>query len=178
MPTFINFLPTRDIGDRLLQRYWDAVHPIARCVHRQSFEKQYASFWQNIANYYEPPAPLQALIFAAWFTAAVSLDETRANAEYGFSKQYLTDHMKVGTECALGKANFLRTTRVDTMQAFIMYLVSSHVRCLLWFQLTCDRFHFAAPRSRAHIQSLLELPSGWPSAWVSIGMVKHMDSVP
>jgi hypothetical protein len=124
MPTFINFLPTRDIGDRLLQRYWDAVHPIARCVHRRSFENQYTSFWQNIANYYEPPAPLQALIFAAWFAAAVSLDEARANPEYGFSRQYLVDHMKVGTECALGKANFLRTTRVDTMQAFIMYLVS------------------------------------------------------
>jgi hypothetical protein len=42
----------------------------------------------------------------------------------------LIDHMKVATECALGKANFLRTTRVDTMQAFIMYLVSELCRTL------------------------------------------------
>jgi hypothetical protein len=125
MPSFINFLPTRDVGDRLLQQYWDAVHPIARCVHRPSFEGQYASFWQNIANYYEPPPPLQSLVFAAWFTAAVSLDEARAEPEYGFTKQYLIEHMKVGIECALGKANFLRTTRVDTLQAFIMYMVSA-----------------------------------------------------
>lgn len=153
MPTFINFLPTRDIGDRLLQRYWDAVHPIARCVHRQSFEHQYATFWQNIASYYEPPTPLQALVFAAWFTAAVSLDETRANPEYGFSKQYLIDHMKVATECALGKANFLRTTRVDTMQAFIMYLVSES-RLLIWSkELTPYRFRSVGPRSLAHTRS-------------------------
>ncbi|KAB5551279.1 hypothetical protein GE09DRAFT_964855 [Coniochaeta sp. 2T2.1] len=123
MPDFINFLPSKDLGHRLLQRYWDAVHPVARCVHRRSFETQYVSFWQNIDNGYEPPAPQQALVFAAWFTAAVSLDEGRAHAEYGFEKQYLIDHMKIGTECALGKANFLRTTRVDTMQAFIMYLI-------------------------------------------------------
>lgn len=123
VPSFVNFLPLREVGDRLLQRYWQAVHPIARCVHRRSFEKQYVSFWQNIANCYEPPPPLQALVFAAWFTAAVTLDETRAHAEYGYSKQYLIDHMKVATESALGKANFLRTTRVDTMQAFIMYLI-------------------------------------------------------
>lgn len=124
-PSFINFLPSKDVGDRLLQRYWAAAHPIARCVHRTSFEVQYASFWDNIINGYEPPPPAQALVFAAWFTAAVSVDDGRANQEYGFNKQYLVEHMKIATEAALSKANFLRTTRVDTMQAFIMYLVST-----------------------------------------------------
>jgi hypothetical protein len=126
-PPFISLLPQRDVADRLLERYWVAAHPIARCVHRPSFEQQYASFWGNVSYNYEPPASVQALVFAAWFTAAVSLDEVAAQ-QYGYTKQHLVDHMKIGTEAALAKANFLRTTRVDTMQAFIMYLVSDSER--------------------------------------------------
>lgn len=102
-----------------------AAHPVTTCVHRPSFEKQYASFWDHVAYNYEPPAPLQSLVFAAWFTAAVGIEDDVAVHHYGCTKQHLVDVMKIGTEAALAKANFLRTTRVDTMQAFIMYLVGS-----------------------------------------------------
>jgi hypothetical protein len=106
----------------LMQRYFDAVHPIARCVHRPSLEMQYATFWEDVALGIEPRPSVQALVFAAWFSAAVSLDEARAQT-YGFSRANLVENMKIGTEAALSKANFLRTTRVETMQAFVMYMV-------------------------------------------------------
>lgn len=124
-PSLLTFLPAKPAGDRLLQYYFESVHPIARCVHRPSFEAQYASFWEEAADGYEPRASSQAVVFAAWFSAAVALEETAINREFGLTKANLVENMKMGTEVALSKANFLRTTRVETLQAFVMYMVSS-----------------------------------------------------
>lgn len=85
---------------------------------------QYLTFWDEVNQGYEPRASIQAIVFAAWFSAAVSMDESVINREFGFTKMNLMENMKVGTEAALSKANFLRTTRVETMQAFVMYMVS------------------------------------------------------
>ena len=123
-PSLLTFLPARPAGDRLLQYYFESVHPIARCVHRPSFETQYATFWEEASDGYEPRASAQAVVFAAWFSAAVALDETAINREFGLTKANLVENMKIGTEVALSKANFLRTTRVETLQAFVMYMVS------------------------------------------------------
>ncbi|KAK4230489.1 hypothetical protein QBC38DRAFT_534250 [Podospora fimiseda] len=106
-PSLLHLLPGPNIGHRLIQRYFEAVHPIARCVHRPSFEATYRSFWDHVTLNYEPPASVQAVVFAAWFSAA----------EYALPKSQMVDHMKVATETALSKANFLRTTRFETMQA-------------------------------------------------------------
>lgn len=125
-PCLLTFLPAKPAGDRLLQHYFEAVHPIARCVHRPSFEVQYAGFWEEATAGYEPRASTQAVVFAAWFSAAVALDEAVINRDFGFTKVNLVENMKIGTEVALSKANFLRTTRVETLQAFVMYMVSRH----------------------------------------------------
>src|SRR3569833_478431 len=123
-PSILSLLPAEDAGDRRMQRYFDAVHPIARCIHRPSFEIEYAAFWDDVRHNYEPRPSIQAVVFAAWFSAVVSLDEAVVNRDYGLTKSQLTEHMKIATETALSKANFLRTTKVETMQAFVMYMVS------------------------------------------------------
>ncbi|KAK0618352.1 hypothetical protein B0T17DRAFT_496287 [Bombardia bombarda] len=122
-PSIMSFLPQRNIGDSLMQRYFAAVHPIARCVHWPSFEATYDSFWEDIDRGYEPRPSVQAIVFAAWFSAAVSLDKDWLNREIMLAKAQMVEAMKIGTETALSKANFLRTTRVETLQAFVMYLL-------------------------------------------------------
>ncbi|KAJ9142092.1 Fungal specific transcription factor domain-containing protein [Pleurostoma richardsiae] len=119
----INFLPAKATGDRLLQRYLDAVHPVARCLHWPSFEVQYENFWRDVAANYEPRPSVQAVVFAAWFSAAVSLDEPTIIHEFGSTKGTLLELLKLGTETALSKANFLRTTKVETLQALVMYMI-------------------------------------------------------
>jgi hypothetical protein len=124
-PPLIKFLPSPDAGDKLLQRYYQAVHPIARCVHWPSFETQYATFWDDVHRNIEPRPSIQAIVFAAWFNASVSMDETAIQQSFGYnvSKRDLVERMKIGAEAALSKANFLRSTRVETMQAFVMYMI-------------------------------------------------------
>ncbi len=121
---FLNGI-TRSICDYLMGRYLLAVHPISRCVHWPTFHAQYVDFWEDINRSNEPRAPAQALVFAAWFTAAVSLDEHQVESKLKVKKVELVQRLQIGTETALSKANFLKTTKVDTIQAFIMYLVHS-----------------------------------------------------
>jgi hypothetical protein len=188
-PSLLSFLPTKDAGDRLMQRYFDAVHPVARCVHRPSFEIEYATFWDDILNNYEPRASVQAVVFAAWLSAAVSLDEATANADFGFTRANLTEHMKIGTETALSKANFLRTTRVETMQAFVMYMVSrllpsrkGETGKTTMSRLTSDmcvcRYHSAELKSQEHTPSWSAPRCAWRNVWVFTAMATPTDSRP
>ncbi|KAF2086326.1 hypothetical protein K490DRAFT_44677, partial [Saccharata proteae CBS 121410] len=121
--TLLNSLPAKSMTDTLLKQYWLAVHPIAPCVHRPSFERQYAVFWRDISNGTEPRPSLQALILSTMLSAAVSLPEETITIEYGTSKAELVENFKEGTEAALSRANLVRTAKLETLQAFVMYLI-------------------------------------------------------
>ncbi|KAL2180405.1 uncharacterized protein P884DRAFT_315841 [Thermothelomyces heterothallicus CBS 202.75] len=121
-PALLELLPPRELGHRLMRRYFEAVHPIARCVHRPSLEAIYASFWNDVRRCIEPRASVQAIVFAAWFNAAVSADDTFCR-DYKCTRAQLVQHMKISTETALSKAGLLSTTRFETLQGFVMYLL-------------------------------------------------------
>ncbi|KAI9722679.1 MAG: hypothetical protein M1812_001610 [Candelaria pacifica] len=121
--SLIDFLPSKTAADRLLQQYWVAVHYICRLVHKSTFERQYELFWTEISNGVEPPNSLQALVFAVLFSGVVSMPEENIRLDFGVPKANLVDNFRLGTETALARANFLRTTKVETLQAFTMYLV-------------------------------------------------------
>ncbi|KAL2165141.1 hypothetical protein VTH06DRAFT_437 [Thermothelomyces fergusii] len=120
-PALSELLPPRELGHKLMRRYLEAVHPIARCVHRPSLEALYASFWNDVRHNIEPRASIQAIVFAAWFSAAVSADDGFCR-DCKYTKAHLVLSMKIGTERALSKARFLSTTRFETLQGFVMYL--------------------------------------------------------
>ncbi|KAK3075610.1 hypothetical protein LTR53_000948 [Teratosphaeriaceae sp. CCFEE 6253] len=118
-----DYLPTKHVADQLTAQYFAAVHIMCRAVHRPTFEAQYAIFWGQVSTGSEPARSVQALVFAAMFSGAVSMHEKAIMQHFGTSKAALIDSLRSGTEMALAKANFLRTTRVDVMQAFVMYLI-------------------------------------------------------
>jgi hypothetical protein len=57
------------------------------------------------------------------FSGVVSMDEADVIRDFGVSKASLVENFKLGTETALSRANFLRTTKIETLQGFVMYLV-------------------------------------------------------
>lgn len=115
--------------DKLIRHYWVAVHVIARTVHRPSFERQYEVFWANVKVGLEPRNSFQAVLFAAMLSSVVSMPEQKVLAEFGVDKKSLVDNFREGTEAALARANFLRTSKLETLQAFVMYLVSGTFHC-------------------------------------------------
>ena len=122
--SILQYLPSKPVSDRLLEQYWEAVHYMMRVVHRPTFERQWAHFWECIHVGVEPPASLQALVMGCLLSAVISMSEDRVAYEFGAVKTQLLDSFRQGTESALYKANFLRTTKLQTLQALIMYLVS------------------------------------------------------
>lgn len=120
----MSHLPAKVLVDKLIAHYWIAVHPIAKAVHRPSFERQYERFWYNLNVGIEPRASFQAVVFAALLSSIISMPEDKVLTEFAVDKQSLVDNFREGTEAALSRANFLRTTKLETLQAFAMYLVS------------------------------------------------------
>ncbi|KAL7775356.1 hypothetical protein CFE70_009199 [Pyrenophora teres f. teres 0-1] len=116
-------LPARAVVDRLIANYWLHVHPIARTVHRPSFERQYQNFWIRMNMGMEPRSSFQAVLFAAMLSSVVSMDANTVRIEYGAEKRTLVDNFREGAEAALVKANFLRTAKLETLQAFVIYLI-------------------------------------------------------
>jgi hypothetical protein len=116
--------PARVVVDKLLAHYWVAVHIIARTVHRPSFERQYQNFWIRVNMGMEPRSSFQAVLFAALLGSVVSMTNDMVRAEFGVEKQTMVNSFREGAEAALARANFLRTTKLETLQAFVMYLVS------------------------------------------------------
>ncbi|KAI9795791.1 MAG: hypothetical protein M1833_006812 [Piccolia ochrophora] len=121
--SLMDFLPSKSAADRLVDQYFLAVHPLARTVHKPSFELSYESFWTKVTVGIEPAASTQAVFFAAMFSGAVSMSEETILRDFGVGKQNLVDNFRLGAETALLKANFLRSTKVETLQAFVMYLI-------------------------------------------------------
>jgi Fungal specific transcription factor domain len=119
----IDFLPSRPAGDRLIKQYHDAVHFIARVVHWPSFQTQYDRFWANITAGIEPSGCLQAVVFAVMFSAAVSMNEKEIAELFSVPKSNLVAGFQTATEAGLAKANFLRTTKLETLQALVIYLI-------------------------------------------------------
>jgi hypothetical protein len=122
--TLMTYLPSKVLVDRLIEHYWRAVHVVARTVHRPTFERLYERFWNDINSGIEPRYSFQAVLFAALLSSVISMSEEKVMAEFGVSKDGLVENFKQATEAALSRANFLRTTRLETLQAFVMYLVS------------------------------------------------------
>ena len=137
--SLIDFLPSQIVTDQLLAQYWESVHPIARAVHRSSFQRRYDLFWNDVSMGMEPANSLQAVVFAALFSGVVSMDEEAITRKFGVSKPSLVDNFQKGTETALSRANIIRTTKLETLQAFIMYMVSeSCFGALQWPETCCD----------------------------------------
>jgi hypothetical protein len=106
-----------------MECYWDAVHPVSRVVHRPSFIQRYETLWETIENGYQVPPSLAAIVYSILFSSSVAISEEQISELCDTSKQDLKDNLKLGTECALGRAQLLRASKFETLQAFTAYLV-------------------------------------------------------
>jgi hypothetical protein len=92
--SLIDFLPSRLAADRLIKQYFACVHPICQIVHRPTFEREYDSFWDEVSLGIEPPNSVQTIVFAAMFSAVVSMDESTIIRDFGVSKASMVDNFK------------------------------------------------------------------------------------
>lgn len=121
--SLINFLPAKATADSLVRTYFDNVHFIARVVHWPTFQLHYDNFWTSVLAGLEPPAWQQAVVLSILFAAVASMAEEDVAAIFARSKAVILAIFQTGTEVALSKAQFLRTTKIETLQALVIYLI-------------------------------------------------------
>lgn len=71
------------------------------------------------------------MVFAALFSGAVSMDEEVLIDKPGCHKSTLVFRMQLATEVSLGRAHLSQTSRLQTIQAYVMYLVRAHSNSIL-----------------------------------------------
>ena len=121
--SIMDFLPSKDASDQMIDRYYQQVHFIAKVVHWPSFKVQYENFWTNVMMGIEPAPSAQALMFSVMFSATAAMTEAAVNSIFSRPKKSVVSNFQTGTEVALGKAQFLRATKIETLQALVIYLI-------------------------------------------------------
>ncbi|KIW73442.1 hypothetical protein PV04_01563 [Phialophora macrospora] len=121
--SLLNFLPAKAAADLLVRTYFENVHFIARVVHWPSFQLHYDNFWTSVLAGLEPPAWQQSLVLAVLFSAVASMAEKDVTAIFARPKSTILGNFQTGTEVALSKAQFLRATKLETLQALVIYLI-------------------------------------------------------
>jgi hypothetical protein len=103
-----------------------------------------------------PRASFKAVLFAALLSSTVAMSDDAVRVQFGMDKGSLVDNFCTGTETALVSANFLRTTKLETLQAFVMYLVSliSHYQpylaCSCSTLVTITVYLIVIPKTNVH----------------------------
>ena len=120
------YFPDKGTADLLLSQYWERVHPVARVLHRHSFEERWEIFWETHFSGQKCEKSLLALVFAALFSGLISMPDDVALNLLKCNKRILMEKVQAATDFALARSNWIRSTKVEMIQAVVVYLVSVH----------------------------------------------------
>ena len=131
-------LRSKKLADRIMEQYWECVHPVACIVHRPSFQERYDNFWSNVSRgVKDTPESTQAVVYAALFAGVVSMDAETVRNQLGGGREEWVKALEKATAISLSRAHVIRTAKPETIQAFVMYLVRKHLLASFWRK-TCN----------------------------------------
>ena len=119
-----SFHPSGAHVTALVNTFLSRVDPIFKLVHRPSLLALVQSTilgQKDISN-----TGHEALLLAIYFTTVTILSDEECLAMFRQNRQSLVMQYKTGIEAALVNADLLNTSDLTILQAFCLYLVSSH----------------------------------------------------
>lgn len=114
---------TRTELDMLYHQYFKAVDPLAHLIHKPTFDRQFCRVFLGHGPTKTATKSFTALVFSMCFAAAVSLSQSQPQVQFQTTKAALVDKLKVATERALVAAQHMKSVKLETLQAFTIYLV-------------------------------------------------------
>lgn len=106
---------------RLWQIYVDNVNPLLKVTHIPSLQADIIAIVGNLESINNP---LQALLFAIYCLAVLSIDDVKCQAMFGASKQELLSKYQDACQLALQNCGILQTDDRTSLTAFYLYLIS------------------------------------------------------
>jgi len=101
--------------------YIDRVDPLVKILHLPTFWPMVVNSLQNPQ---EIPKSLEALIFAFYYTTTSAFSDDECQTIMGERQTTISTRYKYAARQALINAEFLGTTNLMTLQAFVMFFVS------------------------------------------------------
>ncbi|KAL8865503.1 MAG: hypothetical protein Q9174_006851, partial [Haloplaca sp. 1 TL-2023] len=109
--------------DLLYHQYFKAVDPLAHVIHKPTFDRQFVQILLDVYPSKTSTKSFTALVLAMCFTAAVSLSYSQPQVNFQTDKGSLVEKLKLATERALVAAQHMKSLKLETMQAFAIYLI-------------------------------------------------------
>jgi hypothetical protein len=105
---------------RLWTIYSRNVDPLMKILHRPTMGKHFQAYIESPSTHRFTPE-INAVMFAIYFCAAACLTPESCFKQLGESKEVLTRRYRVSVERALAEADYLSTTKLETLQALTLY---------------------------------------------------------
>ncbi|KAJ3572819.1 hypothetical protein NPX13_g4920 [Xylaria arbuscula] len=110
---------------RLWQIFLDRVNPLTKIIHVPSMQ----SIVMNAANdIKQVPLSEQALLFAIYSMAVVSLNMQEVVQILGMTREEAISRYTRGTKLALARANFMKNYNMSILQALALYMLAINTR--------------------------------------------------
>ena len=105
---------------RLWQTFLDNVNPLTKIIHAPTMQQQIldaASSLENVSK------GLESLMFAIYNFAVTSSSNAYCESTFGEAKSTLLARYRCGTQQALIRVGYLRSSEMVVLQAFVLFLV-------------------------------------------------------
>ncbi|KAG9235107.1 fungal-specific transcription factor domain-containing protein [Amylocarpus encephaloides] len=106
---------------RLWQTFMDNVNPLSKIIHTSTLQPQVLMASNNIENISKP---LEALLFAIYTCAVVSMTEEDCLGIIGEPRKTLVDRFSLGTEQSLVRLGLLQSCDIVAFQALVLFLLA------------------------------------------------------
>src|SRR4051812_36275995 len=113
------------VAAQLCQVYLLNVDPIIKILHRPSLSKWMLQ-GERYLGYPEGQVSVEALGSAVCYSAATSMTETQCQTMFQAGKSSIVTACRRTCEVAIEKSGLLATRDITVLQAFVLYLVSTH----------------------------------------------------
>ncbi|KAF6793785.1 transcriptional regulatory protein C139.03-like protein 10 [Colletotrichum musicola] len=101
------------------QIYQENVEPLLKILHIPTMEKLIRDMRRN----FDSLSPgNEALLFSIYYAAITSMEDEEVEKNFGSKKEEMLSQYRFALEQALAKANFLNTSEMVVLQAFVMFL--------------------------------------------------------
>jgi hypothetical protein len=113
--------PNTDHIMKLWQIFLTNVNPLMKLIHAPTLQR---SIEDAITDIDHIPRGLEALMFAIYCAAILSMKDGECQATFNEPRATLQSRYRLGVRRALTRARFLATSDIVILQALVIYLVS------------------------------------------------------